>query len=117
MKQMPELAYKIKEYQPQPDPIEEKRRELELGKLQVEIEERKSRAIENESDKALKDAKTQSELAKTRATHAKADLDDQKFVRTQDGSEYAEEMAKENNKAKNTSIINALNNKPDNKNK
>jgi len=92
LKKMPDLAKKIMEYQPQPDPLEEKRKELEVQKLESEIMERKSRAMENQVDMELKRAKTQSELAKARGTHSNADKVDQEFLKEEDGTRRNEEL-------------------------
>lgn len=44
LKRMPDLAEQIRSYQPQPDPIEQKRRELEVLNLQAELELAQARA-------------------------------------------------------------------------
>jgi len=92
LKRMPDLATKIKEYAPKPDPIAEEMKMLELEKLKSEIAERNSRAVENQSDIALKDAKTQSELAKTRKTHSDANNTDLDFVERESGNKRREDV-------------------------
>lgn len=44
LKRMPDLAEQIRSYQPQPDPIEQKKRELEVENLAAELELNKARA-------------------------------------------------------------------------
>lgn len=44
LKNMPELAERVRTYQPEPDPVEEKLKELQLEKLQSEIEYNNARA-------------------------------------------------------------------------
>ena len=85
LKKMPALAKKIREYEPQPDPYAEQMKQLEMQKLQSEIEERNSRSRENVVDMDLKSAKADNERAKARGTNSKADLDDQSFLNEEDG--------------------------------
>ena len=88
LQKMPDLAQKVLSYQPEPDPVSEQIKQLELErltlenqKLRAEIEERHSRAIENQVDVELKQAKTQNELAKASKTNSEKDMTDLAFVR------------------------------------
>lgn len=88
LQKMPDLAQKVLSYQPQPDPVSEQLKQLELErlslenqKLRAEIEERQSRAIENQVDVELKQAKTQNELAKASKTNSEKDMTDLAFIR------------------------------------
>ena len=97
LKKMPGLAKKIMEYQPQPDPLEQKKRELEVQKLEAEIAERQSRAAENQVDMRLKEADTVLTQAKARALHSEADLKDLDFTDKSTGVSHAREMEKQQN--------------------
>ena len=92
LKKMPDLAKKIEEYKPQPDPMAEKMKELEMLKLESEIEERNSRSRENAVDMELKSAKAENERAKARSSHSSADVVDQDFLRKQDGVQRNEDL-------------------------
>jgi hypothetical protein len=92
LKGMPDLSKKISEYKPQPNPLAQKKEELELAKLQSEIDERKSRVGENYVDARLKSAKAVNEEAKARKANSEADVKDLEFVRKQDGSERKEKI-------------------------
>lgn len=98
LKKMPDLARKIKEYQPQPDPQEERREELELSKLESEIEERNSRSRENGVDMRLKNANAALAEAKARDVHSGADMKDQDFLQKQDGTAHMQDMEKQDQK-------------------
>ncbi len=100
MEDMPGLAAKIEAYSPQPNPQDQKIKELEIVKLEAEIEDLRIKALENQEDIALKRARTQTEQAKTRKTHADADKIDQDYIRTADGDILNEEMMKQNQKIK-----------------
>ena len=89
---MPDLAKKIEEYQPQPDPMVQQMQMLEMQKLQVEIQEKQSRAMENGVDMRLKNAKAELDEAKARDIHSGADIKDLDFVRKTDGTEFDERM-------------------------
>lgn len=77
---MPHLAKKIEEYQPQPDPVAEKLKELEVARLEAEIEFTKSRASENMVDMKLKDAKAGTEVAKARNLGSMSDNSDLDYL-------------------------------------
>jgi len=53
LKRMPELAHKLRTYQPQPDPIKQQEQQLQLKKLQAEVDEINSRAAKNNADAQL----------------------------------------------------------------
>lgn len=75
---LPDLAKAIQDYQPQPDPLAQRKAELEIQYLEAQIANEMAKANENQVDVELKKAKTENELAKARATHSgadKADLD------------------------------------------
>ena len=91
---MPDLAKKIEEYQPQPDPYAEQMKQLEMQKLQAEIAERQSRASENGVDVQVKIAKAELDKAKARATHSSADMTDLNFLEKESGADKQHEMEK-----------------------
>ena len=99
LQKMPDLAQKVLSYQPQPDPMREQIKQLELErltlenqKLKAEIEERQSRAVENQVDVELKQAKTQNELAKASKTNSEKDMTDLAFVRKDLGIDKQERI-------------------------
>lgn len=97
LKQMPELAQKIRTYQPQPDPIAEQIKQLEVQKLQMEI------------------AKLQSEVAKNNAEaeakSAEKDLKNLEFLEQESGTHHARDMQKMSEQARSNqdlAVTNAL---------
>lgn len=80
LKRMPELAKKIRSFKPEPDPVAEEMKQLELEKLKLEIQELRSKAMLNE-------AKAKRELAET----DKSNLD---FVEQETGTKHARDMEK-----------------------
>ncbi len=85
LKKMPDLARRIRLYQPQPDPIAEQKAQLELGLLQAQIESERARAAHYASGAGLQVAKSGTEQAKARALGSQADLADLEFVEQESG--------------------------------
>jgi hypothetical protein len=81
LKRMPALAHKIANFQPQPDPLEEKKKELEIEKLQAQIDELRSKRKLNE--------------AKARETDADADQATLDFVEQETGVKHDRELEKQ----------------------
>ena len=80
LKRMPLLAHMLEKYQPQPDPLQEKMKELEIAKLEMEIAELQ--------------AKTALANSKARATASEADLKDLDFLEQNSGTKHARDMDK-----------------------
>jgi hypothetical protein len=91
---LPDVAKMVNEYQPQPDPMQQRIAELQIQKLEAEIAERQSRAAENQVDMRVKSAKATLDEAKARETHSKADNADLDFLDRQDGTSHMRELDK-----------------------
>lgn len=99
---MPDLAMNIRQYKPQPDPVAEKMKELQLAKLQADIELVKANALnknasagENESDKAEKMAGAELKRAQARKLMSEADNLDLDFVKNDEQVSQQETLQKE----------------------
>jgi len=82
---MPELAIKLAQFQPKPDPLAEEMKKLEIEKAKAEISFKQAGAKENEADYALKHAKAQE-------AQSKADLLDLDFTRKQEDTDHKNQM-------------------------
>lgn len=82
---MPELATRLENYQPQPDPMVEMARRLELEKLRAEIMELQANAGKIEQDGLLKNAKAQAEGTRAELTKAQTDKANLDFIQQQQG--------------------------------
>ena len=109
LQKMPELAEKIAAYQPQPDPMAQKLQELEIRKLETDIEktladiaDKYARAGENKIDAEMKAAKVDEIRANTRVKHSTADQQDQEFLQKDLGIDKQHEMNMENLKGQQT---------------
>lgn len=78
LKRMPVLAKELKEWQPTPDPMQEKKAQLEIMELEAKIEELRSRIALNEA-----------KAAETLATRDQKNLD---FVEQETGTKHARDM-------------------------
>jgi hypothetical protein len=96
---MPDKAKMIREYKPQPDPMQEQAKQLELAKLQAEVERLKADAAqkiassqEDEADKVMKMNKAMVEAAKARKLESEADLADLKHIKEDAGYAHLERL-------------------------
>ena len=85
LRKMPDLAKRITEYEPQPDPMAQQKAQLELALLQAQVANETAKGQENAVDVQLKTAKTQTEQAKARSMHSGSDLSDLDFVEKESG--------------------------------
>jgi hypothetical protein len=92
LRKMPDLAKRIAEFQPQPDPLAEQAKQLEVELLAAQAANEAAKAAENEIDKELKVAKLQVEMAQAKAIKSKSDLDDLEFLEREKGIDHNKVM-------------------------
>jgi hypothetical protein len=81
LKRMPDLAHQLENYKPEPDPVQQKMQELEVAKVEAEIQRIRS---QSELDRA----KVQSEIADARKANSEADMRDLDYVETETGTKH-----------------------------
>ena len=86
LKRMPALAHRLRNWQPQPDPVAEQLKQLELQKLQVELEKLQAEAEYN---------RARAKLAASQAD--KVDLD---YVEQETGTQHERDMDKQQAQAR-----------------
>lgn len=101
LRKMPDLAKQITEYAPEPDPMEEQKRMLELQLLQAQVAYTNARAQEYGAGAHLKGSKVQVEGARARKMHSDADKGDLAFMQDLDGTKAIRELEKQNNATQN----------------
>ena len=96
---MPDQAKRVREFKPEPDPVQEQLKQLELERLMLEnekikadIEDKKARANENTIDAQLKMNKAAVEAAKARKLTSEADMTDLKFIKEDEGFSHLERV-------------------------
>ncbi|RLD76244.1 MAG: chromosome partitioning protein ParB, partial [Bacteroidetes bacterium] len=100
LRKMPELAKRITDFQPQPDPLAERIKELEVEKLEKEIAKLDSEAKENMTDAMLNQAKVGTEQAKANDLQSTADKKDLDYVETESGTTQERDLQKVSQQAK-----------------
>ena len=95
LKKMPELAFKIENYKPQPDPMQQQLQQLEIAKLQAEIAKLQAEAQEAMAKSQVQGAKVGVEQARAQVLQGDADLKTQKFVQDQTGESHIRELEKQ----------------------
>ena len=93
LRKMPDLAKQIQNYQPQPDPMEQQLKMLEIQKLQAEIAELQGRAMEHQSGAQL-------DMAKAQNLSSDTDLKNLNFVEQESGVTQERELQKQSEQAK-----------------
>lgn len=91
---MPELATRIENYEPQPDPLLVAQQQLMIEKLKAEIAELQANAGKIEQDAVLKSAKAQNEGARAEQTKANTDRINLDFIQKQRGMKEQADMMK-----------------------
>ena len=108
LRKMPTVAKRIEEYQPQPDPLVEMEKELQIKLLQAQIAKEESLAMlhgaeaqlqgvqgaKEATQAKLNEAKAGTEIAKTRALGSDADLKDLDFLEQESGVHQARDVEK-----------------------
>ena len=92
LRKLPDLSKMIAEYQPQPDPLMQQKAELECELLRAQIANEHAKANENAVDVQLKQAKTQSELAKAGKLSSETDKMDLDYVEQASGLQQEREL-------------------------
>lgn len=85
LRKMPEMAKKIEAYKPQPDPMQQKKMQLELALLEAQVNYENARADEARSNAQLHMGKTGTEAAKAQHLKSDTDLKNLDFVEQESG--------------------------------
>jgi len=88
LRKMPDLAKAIKSYQPQPDPLDQKLKELQLAEYDAKIAKLQSEAQENLAEAKLDEARAEE-------AQAKADQLDLNFVEQESGVSHMRNLEKD----------------------
>ena len=119
LRRMPDLAKRIETYKPEPDPLEQKKAELEIILLEEQIAKERAltakhiseasangyRGAKDGSQANLNTAKASTETAKSRSLHSDSDLKDLDYLDKHSGEDQRKEMDKEDNKAMNAMTL------------
>jgi hypothetical protein len=99
LSRLPDQAAKLRQYEPQQDPMDQQMKQLAMEKMKAEIElmkadvmDRMAKAQEYEISAQLKQQKVQVEAAKARNLNSNADLSDLEFLERDSGISAREKM-------------------------
>lgn len=99
LRKMPDLAKKIESYEPQPDPLAQRRAELEVALLEAQVNAENARAQRDQATAQLGVAKVGTEGAKANHLKSDADLKNLNFVEQESGVKQERELQKQGQQA------------------
>ena len=100
LRKMPDLAKRLEEYKPTPDPMAQEKAMLEIELLKAKIAETHSKAQENQAEAQLDMAKANTEGAKAANLGSDTDLKDLDFVEQESGTKQERELQKQGEQAR-----------------
>lgn len=92
LSKMPDLAHFIENYQPEPDPVQQKMQELELAKLGADIAEAEARAAEARAKERVYNAEVGVREARAADIQSKTDKSNLDFFKDANGVKQNEEL-------------------------
>jgi hypothetical protein len=99
LKKLPDLAKKIESYEPQPDPLQQRIRELEIEKLEAEIANLYAQGNQRNAAANLSETKRGTETVKAENLQSKTDQQNLDFVEQESGVKQARELEKSGQQA------------------
>lgn len=100
LRKMPTLAKRLDEYAPQPDPLAQRRAELELMLLEAQIQETMANAQSKGSTAELNSQKSVTELAKQNNLQSQTDKNNLDYVEQETGTKQERELQKQGAQAR-----------------
>lgn len=100
LRKMPNLAKRIEDFKPEPDPIQEKVQQLELAKLELELTELQAKTQKLQTAAQLDLAKAQEASTSAGGKQSEKDLKDLEFVEKRNGITHARELEQNQAQAK-----------------
>lgn len=95
LRKMPDLAKKIENFQPQPDPLMQQKMQLEIQLLQAQVQETLAKAQSLQSAAGLHQVKAGTEVAKQEHLKSDTDLKNLNFVEQEQGVTQARDLEKQ----------------------
>ena len=108
LRKMPDMAKRIEEYQPQPDPMQVKKAQLELALLEAQINKENAQAASFGANAQLHQAKAGTEGAKAAHVQAQADTANLDFVERESGTTQARDLEKIGEQARSQGQVKAM---------
>jgi hypothetical protein len=100
LRKMPELAKRIEEFEPQPDPLQQENLMLQNQLLKAQIANELSQSRENDAEARLDLAKARTEIAKASNLQSDSDLKNLDFVEQESGVKQERDLQKQGAQAR-----------------
>lgn len=94
LRKMPDLAKRIEEYSPQPDPLMQRKAELEIALLEAQLANEQAQTMQYQSTAQLNMAKINTEGAKAGNLKSDTDIKNLDFVEQESGVKQERELQK-----------------------
>ena len=94
LRKMPDLAKRIEEYAPQPDPLMQRKAELEIALLEAQIENERAQTLQYQTNAQLNNAKVTTEGAKAGNLQSDTDIKNLDFVEQESGVKQERDLQK-----------------------
>lgn len=108
LRKMPDLAKKIEQFQPQPDPVAEQLKQIELQKAQLELESIQAKTRRDMAQAALDEARINTEMAKANVLNADTDLKNLDFIEQESGVKQKRDLQLHGEQARSQAQLKAL---------
>lgn len=108
LRKMPDLAHRIETFQPQPDPLMQRKAELEIQLLEAQLENELAKAQELQTQAILNQAKAQTEGVKAEDLQADIDQKNLDFVEQESGVKQERELQKHGEQARSQAQLKVL---------
>ena len=108
LRKMPDLAHKIESFKPEPDPLQQKKAELEIALLEAQIAAENARAQRDSAQAQLDMAKIGTEGAKAGHLKSDADLKNLNFVEQESGVTQERDLQKSGEQARSQAQLKTL---------
>lgn len=100
LRKMPDLAKRIENFQPEPNPMQERIQQLEIAKLEAEVNKLLAETMKLNTGANLDQAKAGTEAAKAENLSAQTDLTNLDFVEQESGVKQERELQKQGEQAR-----------------
>ena len=108
LRKMPDLAKRIEAYQPEPDPMQSKKAELELALLEAQIMTEQAKAQEHMANAQLNGVKQGTEIAKAGHFKSDTDLKNLDFVEQESGVKQERDLQRVGEQARSQAKLKLL---------
>lgn len=108
LRKMPDLAKKIESYEPQPDPLMQRKAELEVALMEAQLQKETAQAQQAQSTAQLNIAKVGTEQVKQGNLQSDTDLKNLDFVEQETGVKQERDLQKQGEQARSQAQLKLL---------